>query len=235
MTPKLAALALAAAIVAGSAVAQTLVVENAPNLTYSDAAIRRVEVEGVHLGMTSQEAAQAMAARGFDRDTRSSPEIDLYSRGNDHLSISFARRRQDWVVTEIAYGRLFRPPIHPPLTASERAGDRQFVTRLFGQPTSINHYEAFEEFTYSPRPTADDFETVYSCHFFWECRTQLYSDNCPLVVRRSPRTMIHVTLMDTNLSATIVDFSARRTSLLRDRHFMERDLRGRVCVTMPIH
>lgn len=234
MPVKLIALAFVALIAAASAVAQPrppLSEQNGP--TYSNYAIRRMEVEGVRLGMRRDQVIAAMAARGFELTGPNDAGSAFYIRANDQLWVQYLGRVAR--VARMSYTHIARSPVHPPLTAADRAADRQFLVHLLGEPTSSRVYsERYEEYDYAPRRLTDERSTVLGCYDNWQCQTELYSANCPQVIRRNPKVLVAGMWTEMGPSVDIIDLEAFAASLLNDRHFTERDMRDTGCVTMPI-
>jgi hypothetical protein len=238
MTPKLIAVAFVV-IVASVPIAQTQPIRNNSGPRYSAAAIRQMEVEGVHLGMARERVRAEMAARGFQRtstdDGESNFHSDLYIRANDHLETRYLGRGQ-LRVARMSFIHLTRPPVHQPLSAVDRAADRQFLVQLFGEPTSSRVFsEHYEEYVYTPRPLADDASTITGCYFGWQCQTALYNADCPRTIQRNPKVIIVAIWTDTGPGADIIDLEAYAPSLLRNHHFVERNTRAEACITVPIH
>lgn len=221
----LIAVGFAALVSAGIALAQP-VSGGSPTLwgpTYRDSSIRRMQVDGVHLGMSRDAVESTLRLRGLQRRSG-----NFFVRADDHIWIDYAEARGREVVVQIAYSR--RLPLE------DIGSQRQYLSELFGEPTASRSSGRISSFTYAPGPLDPEYvETVSACYRNWPCQTKLYDVDCRPLVQQNRHPIAAAQVMVGWLSVSITDFGAYALALVRDRHFMERNLNNRECVVPSIH
>lgn len=202
---------------------------------YSSRELRRLEIEGVRLGMTEGEASDALTARGFTVVANGPPgRIHFYSPDRKtRIGLGYANEHGPRIVNNIG---LQRSDIHDEMRDIE-ARRAEFVTQ-FGTPTRWTCAVEWSGFAHdkllyaSNQTIADNPLDIWACHFSWrcadvDCRSYLGA------MRRGA--MITIDLSPGGYFIEAYDFSAYASEMRQDRAFMARDTTGAICPTAPIH
>jgi hypothetical protein len=202
------------------------------------AALRAIEIEGIRLGLTPEEATAAMGERGYEHLY---PEHDGggFFRSPDALvriQLGYAMRNGRELVDHISYY----------MSAPTRGSDSAFLTARgamlarLGPPTYLHRWVrdggVGARFTsVSDRRVLENVAVAGLCFADWQCTTVLRGLDCRAPIERVRGVVIDGGYTDFNLFFTIDDYGSRARALLRDRAFREQDTRGATCIAAGIH
>ncbi len=203
--------------------------------TYSLRDLRRLEFEGVRLGMTEGETSDALIARGFTVVANGPPgRVHFFSPdGKTRIGLGYANERGPRIVNTIG---LQRSDIREEMLDIE-ARRAEFVAK-FGIPTRWRRAVEWSGFAsdgllYASNQTiADNHLDLWACRFDWrcsnvDCRGYLSS------MRRGA--MISIDLGTNGYYIEAFDFSSYASELRHDRAFLARDTSGAICFVPYIH
>lgn len=205
---------------------------------YSAGDIRRLEVNGLRLGMSRDDVVRVLQARGFYVRLPEQPEWDAYySSSNGTIWGTFGFRDARGPTP-----RLDRFSYYRNLTDREGAdveARRSDLIALVGQPTSLTQWvdggQIADRFVLAAdhRMVEDiDSDAASRCYVNWKCYPEL---DCRSVVRRVNGAVAAGGFGAQVLHLTATDYSARSRALLANRQFRERDFSDASCAIMPVH
>jgi hypothetical protein len=208
--------------------------------TYSPAAIRRLEIAGIHLGMSPQDVADAMNARGFRLRNPSGVEGSAFYESDDQrvwITLSYSDRRGKPALKSFSYDvRNYSAE-----EASALADRRAELLMLLGEPTqwtkrSNERQEIGDRFVYtSRRQVIEHLNQAASCYANWECVSMLQGADCRLLIRQVRAPAIEGGFGYRSLHLTVTDYAERARELLDDDRFRRRDLSQAICAIPSIH
>lgn len=202
--------------------------------TYSLRALQRIEIEGLRLGMTREDAAGTMTAGGYaflnpgGRDGEG-----YYERDRESLTLGFNRGgRLDAI--------LYMKTYDAAEVADVSARRAELLSRL-GPPTQWSQWvkadgEIGDRFLYLPRRSlVADYHQIHSCYVNWQCQALLYQIDCRPLVRRLRGGVITGSFGLRSLHIWAFDYAEQAENLFRDGAFRTQDLSDATCFVMPVH
>jgi len=206
--------------------------------TYSLQQMRRIDIGGLHFGMTEVEVARVMAARGFHFSNPSNVVgAGFYASTDGRATITLGyTERGERIVDTIMYDRR--------LSANEAADietRRAELLSMLGRPTHWHQWvkddgEIGDRLLYLPRlDLVDDYDLASKCYVDWQCQSVLFSRDCRPAVSRVRSGVIDAFFGWRSLFVWADDYTQRSADLRRDSAFRALDTSGAVCAVMPIH
>lgn len=204
--------------------------------TYSQRALERFEIDGIHLGMSRDEIASTLASRGYTFSNPGGRQGEGHwssARGGLFL-FDFVERNGVTVAESFVYDR--------PYTHEERQdleARRADLLALLGRPTHWMQWRTGfgtigDTFKYvsqrSQLPYVDD---TWSCYMNWRCQASQGTD-CRPIVRSVRGIVISGSFTAGGLSVEVADHRRRGAEFRRDRAFRTQDATGADCPILPM-
>lgn len=205
--------------------------------TYTQRALERFEVEGIHVGMPRDEVASALAGRGYTFRNPGGREGEGHwsSADGELFLFDFVDRNGVVVAESFVYDR--------PYTYEERQdleARRADLVVLLGRPTHWMQWRTGfgtigDTFKYvSQRSQLPYLDDAWSCYVNWRCEAEEGTD-CRSAVRRVRGLVVRGSFTAGGLSVEVTDYRRRAAAFRRDRAFLEQDTSGAMCPIIGLH
>lgn len=202
---------------------------------YSASTLRNIELDGIHLGLTREQVATAMAARGFENLYPDDDGGVFRSPDGVRIELGYESRGGREIVDSFSYSIFdFRDP--------NFAARRDAIVASLGPPTrrtrSITEdgrMGATMRFV-TDRRLIDEVALAGFCYVTdWRCTALSLHRDCRPTVRQVRSVVIAGGYGDNHVRITVDDYAARSHALLHDRAFLAQDTTGAICLVPSIH
>jgi hypothetical protein len=204
--------------------------------TYSQRALERFEIEGIHPGMSRDQVASTLGARGYQfRNPGGREGEGHWTNANGNLFLfDFVNRDGVAVVESFVFDRAY--------TWDERhdiEARRADLIALLGRPTHWMQWRTSfgtigDTFSYvSDRSQLPYLDDAWSCHLNWRCEVQQGTD-CRSAVRRVRGFVVSGSFTAGGLSVEVSDYRRRAAEFRPDRAFRTQDATGAYCPILPV-
>lgn len=206
--------------------------------TYSQRALARFEIDGIHLGMSRDEVASTLASRGYQfRNPGGREGEGHWSNANGNLFLfDFLIRDGVSVAESFSFDRAYSWDERHDLEAR-----RTDLIALLGRPTHWVQWRTGlgtigDHFRYvSDRSQIEHFDTAWSCYAGdWRCDA-VWGTDCRPAVRRVRGMVVSGSFTAGGLSIEVSDYGRRSLELRRNRAFRDQDTTGAVCTILSVH
>lgn len=206
--------------------------------TYSQRALARFEIEGVHVSMPRDQVAATLTSRGYQfRNPGGREGEGHWSNANGNLFLfDFVDRGGVAVVESFVFDRSYTWDERHDLEAR-----RADLLALLGRPTHwVQWRTGFgtigDYFRYvSDRSQLEHFDAAWSCYAGdWRCDA-IEGTDCRPAVRRVRGLVVSGSFTAGGLSVEVSDYSRRASELLRDRAFRRQETAGALCPVFTVH
>jgi hypothetical protein len=227
-------LAVLIAVCISSTVAQPAqVIIHGPS--YRDDEVRRIEINGLRLGMSKTEVLVTLETRGFQIYVPEQADWDWGYYLEDRTRFGRFRFTDSPDAPALEWFTY-----HENFTEAERADittRRTNLVQLVGRPTTwmqwVHESRIADRFVLAAnRRMADDVGIVESCYVNWECHQQV---DCRPLVRRVNGAVMQGQFGPSGIDVRANDYSNRSRAMLQDERFLRRDFSQAVCILPPIH
>ena len=207
--------------------------------TYSRQQLRRMEIDGVHLGMSESDVAAALIARGYRFENPSGVEGSGSYRSADgkvDFSIGYSEGRGQPEVESFTFMRAYT--VEELLDLEARRSD---ILSILGRPTHWTRWvkadgEIGDRFRYlDDAALLDDIDEASSCYINWRCQTMVLHRDCRPYVRRVRGAVITASFIYRGIYIEVDDYRRRSNELRRDPAFRAQDLGDAMCHVPSIH
>ncbi len=207
--------------------------------TYARERLRSVEIDGVHLGMRREEAAAALAVRGYRFENPSGVEGSGSFRSADgkaDISIGYSEGAGVPQVESFTYRRAYTFEEVRDLEAR-----RAELLAMFGRPTHWTRWvqedgAIGDRLRYvSDRALLEDIDEASFCYSDWRCRTIVLQRDCRPYVQRVRGAVVSASFIYRGIYIEVDDYGRRSAQLRRDPAFRARDVGDTYCHVPYIH